>query len=124
MHVWELYERGKLVELVDSSLEGEYDVDEACRFLKIGLLCTQNMPKIRPSMSNVVKLLTGEMEVDDNAISEPGLIFELMGLRSEKHNTSNTLSSGLENLNNSSSSGNTNTSYATMTFTSIYDRST
>ncbi|KAL2943547.1 Cold-responsive protein kinase 1 [Bienertia sinuspersici] len=48
---WESYQRKELVWLVDESLEGLYDAEEACRFLKIGLLCTQDAPKLRPAMS-------------------------------------------------------------------------
>ncbi|KAL6993153.1 hypothetical protein U1Q18_011271 [Sarracenia purpurea var. burkii] len=70
--------------LVDVSLEGNIDVYEACKYLKIGLLSTQNMPKLRPSMYKVVKLLTGAMNVDEEKITKPGLISELMGLKSKK----------------------------------------
>ncbi|KAA8526771.1 hypothetical protein F0562_009000 [Nyssa sinensis] len=121
---WELHERGELVGLVDTFMKGDFDVNEACRFLKIGLLCTQEMPKLRPSMSTVVKMLTGEMDVDvdDQKLSKPGLMSELMGLKNNK-NKSNTISASSGNQTNSSSSENTSTSYATMTFTSIYDRS-
>lgn len=128
---WELHRRGELVRLVDESLAGDFDVEEACRFLKIGLLCTQNMPKIRPSMSTVVKMLMGERDVEEVKILEPGLLSELMGLRPgvqkdklELENSSYTRSTGTGRVDNSSSSsGNMMTSHATMTFTSIYDRS-
>lgn len=119
---WDLYERRQLQQLVDKKLEGACDVDEACKFLKIGLLCTQDMPKIRPSMSEVVKMLTGEMDVvDDQKISKPGLISELMGLKGRK-DSSYTLSGDSKKIDDSSS-GNVDESCATMTFTSIYDRS-
>lgn len=117
---WELYERGELVGLVDTSLEGDFDTDEAFRYLKIGLLCTQGVPKIRPSMSTVVKMLRGQRDLNDSNISKPGLISELVGLKRQK---SYTISASSGNNDNSSSSGNT-TTHATMTFTSIYDRST
>ncbi|KAK4594503.1 hypothetical protein RGQ29_018260 [Quercus rubra] len=71
---WELYERQELVGLVDTALNGDFDVEEACKFLKIGLLCTQDAPKLRPSMSTVVKMLTGKMDLDDNKITKPVLI--------------------------------------------------
>lgn len=113
--MWRCYEQGDLIQMVDASMGGEFDVDEACKFLKIGLLCTQEMPKDRPSMSEVVKMLTGETDLDDDLkISRPGLISELMNLRGRKQNPS----SGV-----SSTSQNTSISYATMTFTSIDERS-
>lgn len=119
---WDLYEQRQLQQLVDKKLEGDCDVDEACKFLKIALLCTQDMPKIRPSMSEVVKMLTGEMDVvDDQKISKPGLISELMGLKGRK-DSSYPLSGDSKKIDDSSS-GNVDESCATMTFTSIYDRS-
>lgn len=81
LQTWDLYERRELVGLVDTSLDGDFDAEEACRFLKIGLLCTQDAPKLRPSMSTVVKLLTGEKDLDDSKITKPGLITDFMDLK-------------------------------------------
>ncbi|KAL5176055.1 Cold-responsive protein kinase 1 [Glycine soja] len=78
---WDLYERKELVGLVDMSLNGEFDAEQACKFLKIGLLCTQESPKHRPSMSSVVKMLTGKMDVDDSKITKPALISDLLDLK-------------------------------------------
>ncbi|KAM3343205.1 cold-responsive protein kinase 1 [Capsicum galapagoense] len=78
---WQLYERKELVLLVDMSLDGDFDAEQACRFLKIGLLCTQDTLKLRPSMSTILKMLTGEMEVDNNKITKPGLISDFMDLK-------------------------------------------
>ncbi|KAK4746089.1 hypothetical protein SAY87_012401 [Trapa incisa] len=71
---WELYERRELVGLVDAAMNGDFDAEEACRFLKVGLLCTQQTSKQRPSMSTAVKMLTGELQIDDNKIKKPVLI--------------------------------------------------
>lgn len=113
---WKLYEKRELVQLVDTALEGDFNMDEACRYLKIGLLCTQDMPKSRPAMSTVLKLLTGEMDLPKKKISKPAILCELMAVNS------NTMSSGWGNEDKSSST-NRSTTYATMPFTSIYDRS-
>ncbi|KAH0864029.1 hypothetical protein HID58_081240 [Brassica napus] len=79
---WDLYERNELVDLVDTGLNGVFDGDEACRYLKIGLLCTQDNPKLRPSMSTVVKLLTGEKkDIESRNITRPGLISDFMDLK-------------------------------------------
>ncbi|XP_043700648.1 cold-responsive protein kinase 1-like isoform X2 [Telopea speciosissima] len=134
---WVLHERGELVELVDTSLNGIFDAEEACRILKIGLLCTQDAPKLRPSMSTVVEMLTGEVNVEGMTIMKPGLISDFMDLKvrgPQKEKTdakirSDTVSSGSDKVDNSSfSSENTtstynNTTNATMTFNSIYERS-
>ncbi|GMI65525.1 cold-responsive protein kinase 1 [Hibiscus trionum] len=120
---WNLYERGQLAELVDMSMSGDYENEEAQKFLKIGLLCTQEVPKQRPSMSEVVKMLTGKDPVDVQNISRPGVLPEFMNLRARKEKSNIiTESSTCEEGNASSSSENLTMSHATMTFNSIYDR--
>ncbi|XP_035541414.1 cold-responsive protein kinase 1-like isoform X2 [Juglans regia] len=127
---WELHEKGELLRLVDASLSDDFNVEEACRFLKIGLLCTQDNPKLRPSMSTVVKMLLGEMNLIDEEISKPGLIAQFMDSKdgrgqeddAKMKNTSYAESSGLGKPDTSSSYGNITSSVATMTFNSIYDR--
>lgn len=116
---WKLYVKGELLDLVDKSLCGDYNAEEARRFLKIGLMCTQEETKRRPYMSVVVKMLMGEIAVEDDEISRPCLLPCLFG-----KNISDTMSDGAaKQSDSSSSSGNIITSYATMTFNSIYDRS-
>ncbi|KAK1582508.1 hypothetical protein Q3G72_015716 [Acer saccharum] len=122
---WELYEKGDLVGLVDASLNGDYNIEEAHRYLKIALLCTQDMPKLRPSMSTVVKMLTGEIDVNEEKISKPGLLSELLGLKVNKSQKKSDVIKYTDSNKpdrSTSSSGNMYDSYATMTFTSIDDR--
>ncbi|KAF7142152.1 hypothetical protein RHSIM_Rhsim06G0237100 [Rhododendron simsii] len=127
---WDLYERRELVGLVDESLNGEFDAEVACRFLKIGLLCTQDAPNLRPSMSTVVKMLTGEIDIEGKEITKPALISDFMDLKvkttpkanPDKTNSSYIDTSSSGNLENSLLSSGM-TSVPTMTFTAIYDRS-
>ncbi|XP_068320819.1 cold-responsive protein kinase 1-like isoform X2 [Pyrus communis] len=105
---WKLYEQRELVGLVDTSLDGDFDAEEACRFLKIGLLCTQDTPKLRPSMSNVVKMLKGEKVVDDK-ITKPGLISDFMDLRVRgPHDTKPSAETTTSSYNASAGSGSDN----------------
>ncbi|XP_077220784.1 cold-responsive protein kinase 1-like [Tasmannia lanceolata] len=127
---WFLHESGKLANLVDKSLSKNYNVEEADRFLKIALLCTQDEAKRRPSMSNVVKMLTGVMEVDEQKITKPGLISEFefkirdtKGKAAEKNTRSTTGSSGTSHPETSSTSSANPISYATMSITAISKRS-
>lgn len=121
--VWQLYREGELEGLVDTSVGEDVDIYEACRYLKIGLLCTQSLPKSRPSMSNILKMLKDEIDVNDKDLSDPGLLSELMNYKTTKNNTSGTSSStsGKQEVS-SPLYGNTSTSYANMTFTTITDR--
>ncbi|XP_057485500.1 cold-responsive protein kinase 1-like [Actinidia eriantha] len=126
---WDLYERRELVGLVDASLNGDFDAEEACRFLKIGLLCTQDTPKLRPSMSSVVKMLTGEVNINENEITKPALISDFMDMKVKPTPkpkpdilTASYNYASSDNMENSLLSSGTSTC-ATMTFTSVYDRS-
>ncbi|PRQ48792.1 putative transferase, protein kinase RLK-Pelle-DLSV family [Rosa chinensis] len=69
---WQLHENRRAVELVDSRLS-EFNEEEAQRIIKIGLLCTQTSPMLRPSMSRVVGMLSGDMEVT-TVTSKPGYL--------------------------------------------------
>ncbi|KAI6691701.1 hypothetical protein NL676_028529 [Syzygium grande] len=59
---WNLHETNRLVELVDSRLS-EFNEEEAKRMVAIALLCTQTSPALRPPMSRVVAMLSGDIEV-------------------------------------------------------------
>ncbi|KAK9024494.1 hypothetical protein V6N11_004653 [Hibiscus sabdariffa] len=120
---WNLYGCGQLLELVDPSLNGEFDDEEAQKFLKIGLLCTQDLSKLRPSMSQAVKMLMGQEVVNDQNISKPGLLSDIATLRDQKDKSGSSSEGTGKGSNSSSSSENITTSHATMTFNSIFDRS-
>ncbi|KAG8086942.1 hypothetical protein GUJ93_ZPchr0010g8783 [Zizania palustris] len=71
---WTSYEQGHLENIIDVDLEDDLDVEQACRFLKVGLLCTQDATKLRPSMTDVVRMLLGEMDVSTERITKPSVI--------------------------------------------------
>nr|DAD42965.1 TPA_asm: hypothetical protein HUJ06_001195 [Nelumbo nucifera] len=60
--VWNLHEKSHELELVDPKLS-EFDEGEVHRLIGIALLCTQTSPALRPSMSRVVAMLSGDIEV-------------------------------------------------------------
>lgn len=51
----------------------EYSEVEAIRVIGVALLCTQASPTLRPPMSRVVAMLTGDVEVG-TAASRPGYL--------------------------------------------------
>ncbi|KAE9617206.1 hypothetical protein Lal_00034105 [Lupinus albus] len=53
--------KGKLIELVDQSIES-LDKEQALLCITIALLCLLKLPAHRPSMKEVVRMLTGELE--------------------------------------------------------------
>lgn len=81
MQTWALYEQGHLEKIVDALLGDDLDIQEATRFLKVALLCTQDATKLRPSMSTVLKLLTGEKSIASEKITKPAVISDFMDLK-------------------------------------------
>ncbi|XP_021825511.1 L-type lectin-domain containing receptor kinase S.4-like [Prunus avium] len=61
--VWEMYREGRLLDVVDRRLNGEFDQGEVVMVLKLGLMCSNHGPIERPSMRMVVRYLDGEIEV-------------------------------------------------------------
>ncbi|CAA0828527.1 Cysteine-rich receptor-like protein kinase 42 [Striga hermonthica] len=58
--VWNHFKTDRLPEAVDPCLKGEFPAMEASKALKIGLLCAQASVTERPSMAEVVQMLTNE----------------------------------------------------------------
>ncbi|GKV50306.1 hypothetical protein SLEP1_g57018 [Rubroshorea leprosula] len=69
---WTLYESNQSLGLVDPTLV-EFDENEALRMIRVGLLCTQASPMMRPPMSTVVAMLAGFLEVSPVA-SKPSYL--------------------------------------------------
>ncbi|XP_059067081.1 probable LRR receptor-like serine/threonine-protein kinase At1g56130 [Cryptomeria japonica] len=61
---WQLYEEGRLLDLVDTSVLSTCSGEEVVRVIHVALLCTQATPTQRPSMSQVVAMLGGAMEIN------------------------------------------------------------
>ncbi|XP_059639962.1 cysteine-rich receptor-like protein kinase 42 [Cornus florida] len=58
--VWKLYRTDRLADCVDPCLENDFPEKEASRVLQLGLLCTQASVACRPSMDEVVQMLTNK----------------------------------------------------------------
>ncbi|KAK4786694.1 hypothetical protein SAY86_010527 [Trapa natans] len=56
---------GGLLELMDKNLKDEVDPEEIDLFVKIAILCTNVSPSVRPTMSEVVKMLEGEIPIPE-----------------------------------------------------------
>ncbi|CAH8392606.1 unnamed protein product [Eruca vesicaria subsp. sativa] len=51
------WQSGDIRDVVDRRLNGEYDEDEVVMVIKLGLLCSNNSPEVRPTMRQVVMYL-------------------------------------------------------------------
>ncbi|KAI0497854.1 hypothetical protein KFK09_021092 [Dendrobium nobile] len=56
-YVWENWNKGTVIEIVDPALTKLFPRDEVMRCIQIGLLCTQQDPSQRPTMTTVVVML-------------------------------------------------------------------
>ena len=54
----------------------DFNENEAIRLVQVALLCTQASATLRPSMSRVVAMLAGDVEIDTD-ISKPSYLTEL-----------------------------------------------
>ncbi|CAM0909185.1 unnamed protein product [Alopecurus aequalis] len=59
-YAWRLWEDGKAIELVDSSIMGSFPHNEVLRCIHVGLLCVQDRASDRPLMSSVMFMLENE----------------------------------------------------------------
>ncbi|GJX37029.1 probable LRR receptor-like serine/threonine-protein kinase isoform X1 [Tanacetum coccineum] len=67
-------QKGSLIDLVDPRLGSNFNKKEAVRMMKIALLCTNQTPGLRPTMSEVVNMLEGRtkmMELEDDLRFQP-----------------------------------------------------
>ncbi|XP_077238717.1 putative serine/threonine-protein kinase isoform X2 [Tasmannia lanceolata] len=70
---WKLRQEDKLLEIVDPELV-EYPEEEVLRFIKVALFCAQEASQQRPSMTQVVEMLTHGINLDEEMLTQPGLI--------------------------------------------------
>ncbi|KAL6873758.1 hypothetical protein ACP4OV_013840 [Aristida adscensionis] len=117
---WRHYDEGHLEKIIDSSLGDDLDGDEACRFLTIGLLCTQDVTKRRPAMSTVVAMLKGELGLGSDKINKPDVIRDFRDLTLRSRATSSTLLTSI--MARSSPLSSEDTTSTSLTFTAISER--
>lgn len=57
---WKLWTEDRAIEFLDPALGRSYSRDEAWRCFHVGLLCVQEDPDVRPTMSNVLLMLISD----------------------------------------------------------------
>uniref|UniRef100_A0ACD5XQC5 Uncharacterized protein n=1 Tax=Avena sativa TaxID=4498 RepID=A0ACD5XQC5_AVESA len=73
--VWNLHSKGKLLDAVDMSLNGEYDTEQMMRLLLLGLSCVNPFSEERPVMRTVLGILEGKSEPLPVPKKKPLLVF-------------------------------------------------
>ncbi|XP_076896883.1 G-type lectin S-receptor-like serine/threonine-protein kinase At5g24080 [Bidens hawaiensis] len=109
---------GNTLKVADKRLEGLVEEDELLRALKVGFWCIQDEVNMRPSMSEVVMMLEGSVEVNDPPM--PQSVLELIeeGLdhvyKAMKREFNQFSSFTITNMTSQPSSSRATCSYSTM----------
>jgi hypothetical protein len=85
---WEFYEAKKLKELVDPAL-GDYPEDEVIRYMKVALFCVQAAAARRPSMPQVLTMLSKPIRINESELTAPGFIHDYKTTVSKATTSSN-----------------------------------
>ncbi|XP_051151730.1 G-type lectin S-receptor-like serine/threonine-protein kinase At4g27290 isoform X2 [Andrographis paniculata] len=81
-HAWAMHMEGRSIEVVDWHLQKSEDFDEVARVIHVGLLCVQQHPRDRPSMTSVVAMLSNvENEGEMPRPRQPGFFMKTRTLR-------------------------------------------
>lgn len=60
---WRVYQEQRQLELVDPKLGPTFTAEEVIRTVHVALLCTQEMPVLRPTMFTVMLILSGRSDI-------------------------------------------------------------
>jgi len=85
------WREGSLTETVDSRLRCDYNVDEACLVLKLGLLCSHPFTSERPNMQQVMQYLDRELPLPE--LTDADMSFDMLSLMQDEGFDPFTLSS-------------------------------
>ncbi|PSR98573.1 LRR receptor-like serine/threonine-protein kinase [Actinidia chinensis var. chinensis] len=73
---WQLYEEGKLLELVDPDMEA-FSEEDVIRYMKVAFFCTQSSANQRPTMSQVIEMLSrNDIQLNEKQLTAPGLFLD------------------------------------------------
>ncbi|XAR67508.1 Non-specific serine/threonine protein kinase [Bertholletia excelsa] len=106
-HAWKLHREGRSMELVDTTIFEFCYMSEILRSIQVGLLCVQQNPDDRPTMSNVVLMLGSEGTLP--LPKQPGFFTE--------RNLENESGSDTKSSKNDTASSKDNTTISTNDFT-------
>lgn len=82
-----MWNEGKPLELVDASMGESYALSEVLRCIHVSLLCLQQHPEDRPTMSNVVLMLSSESTLAQP--KQPGFYMETGPVEAYSHSSKN-----------------------------------
>ncbi|KAL9234075.1 hypothetical protein vseg_008987 [Gypsophila vaccaria] len=72
---WQLYVEGRVLEIVDTEM-GEYPEDLVIRFMIVSFFCTQGAASRRPSMRQVIEMLSKKNRLNEKQLTAPGFFLD------------------------------------------------
>ncbi|XP_073148423.1 G-type lectin S-receptor-like serine/threonine-protein kinase At4g27290 [Henckelia pumila] len=90
-HAWTLYKEERSHEVAEASLRNPQNLAQVIRSIHVGLLCVQQNPEDRPSMSSVVLMLGNEGMLPE--AKQPGFFTERQPIVSQNSTTTNATNS-------------------------------
>lgn len=81
-HAWELWKEGRWYELIDKSLRGACPENMVLRCIHVGLLCVQEAAADRPSMAEVISMITNENATLPDP-KQPGFLSMLLPIEAD-----------------------------------------
>ncbi|CAK8563024.1 unnamed protein product [Lathyrus sativus] len=92
--VWKNYKASNITTSVDPALLGNFVAEEVSNALQVSLLCTQSSPPLRPSMSEVVQMLTKKDYNIPIPIQQPFINYTRLTLDNRTASTVSNMSHG------------------------------
>ncbi|XP_073012302.1 cold-responsive protein kinase 1-like isoform X3 [Typha latifolia] len=86
--IWQLYEEGRLKEAVDPVLK-EYPEEQVIQYIKVALFCTQAAAGRRPSIQQVVEMMSKTIKLNEKELTPPGYVDDSTFKASKATNSSN-----------------------------------
>lgn len=76
--IWGLYTKDRLLDAVDTRLDGQFEDDEMGCIMVLGLACCHPNPHERPSMRTILKVLKGEEDPPMVPVDIPSFVWPSM----------------------------------------------
>lgn len=87
LQAWKLKDEERLLDVIDPDLT-DCPTDEVMRFIIVALFCTQAVSNQRPSMKQVVEMLTRKVNLNVRLLTEPGICMPHLSSSCTKGGTS------------------------------------
>ncbi|KAJ1287652.1 hypothetical protein BS78_02G027400 [Paspalum vaginatum] len=90
------WHRGSLTDTIDTRIQGEYNADEACLVLKLGLLCSHPFSNVGPNMQQVIQYLDYDLPLPE--MNHADMSYNMLSLMQDQEFGPYTVSSSIGSI--------------------------